>query len=179
MLRLATTLISAALVVAGSSALAADAAPGARAELKGTDGKTMGEVTFYEGPTGVLIRVSLDSAPPGPHGLHLHGVGICEAADGFKSAGAHVHSGDAEHGLLAPGGPHQGDLPSLYVRDDGASQAEFFTTFVTLGDAEDRMALLDDDGAALVMHANHDDQMTQPGGGTGDRIACGVIEATD
>jgi glucose/arabinose dehydrogenase len=33
------------------------------------------------------------------------------------------------------------------------------------------------DGSALVIHANPDDQMTDPSGKSGDRIACGVIVA--
>jgi len=36
--------------------------------------------------------------------------------------------------------------------------------------------LLDDDGAAIVIHADPDDYATQPSGASGDRIACGVIE---
>ena len=36
-------------------------------------------------------------------------------------------------------------------------------------------ALMDADGAALVIHANPDDYRTQPIGGAGDRVACAVI----
>ena len=37
------------------------------------------------------------------------------------------------------------------------------------------MGLKDADGSALVIHANPDDHMSQPIGGAGARIACGVI----
>ena len=36
-------------------------------------------------------------------------------------------------------------------------------------------ALLDEDGAALVIHAGPDDYQTDPAGNAGDRIACGVV----
>ena len=35
--------------------------------------------------------------------------------------------------------------------------------------------LLDEDASALVIHANPDDHMSQPVGGAGGRVACGVI----
>jgi Cu-Zn family superoxide dismutase len=35
--------------------------------------------------------------------------------------------------------------------------------------------VLDEDGSTLVIHANPDDDFTQPIGGSGGRIACGVI----
>jgi len=38
-------------------------------------------------------------------------------------------------------------------------------------------SLLDDDGAALVVHAAADDYKTDPAGNVGDRLACGVIDA--
>ncbi|MFQ6550539.1 superoxide dismutase family protein [Aestuariibius sp. 2305UL40-4] len=32
------------------------------------------------------------------------------------------------------------------------------------------------DGTAIVIHANEDDQLTQPIGGSGPRIVCGLVE---
>jgi Cu-Zn family superoxide dismutase len=39
-------------------------------------------------------------------------------------------------------------------------------------------ALLDGDGAALVIHAQADDHVTDPSGNSGGRIACAVIQPT-
>ena len=36
-------------------------------------------------------------------------------------------------------------------------------------------ALMDEDGAALVIHAMGDDHVSQPIGGAGGRVGCGVI----
>ena len=36
-------------------------------------------------------------------------------------------------------------------------------------------SLLDADGSALVIHADADDEVTDPTGNSGGRIACGVI----
>ena len=36
--------------------------------------------------------------------------------------------------------------------------------------------LLDDDGSSVVIHENPDDHVTQPIGGSGGRIACGIIQ---
>jgi Cu-Zn family superoxide dismutase len=35
--------------------------------------------------------------------------------------------------------------------------------------------LFDGDGSAIVIHENRDDQVTDPTGNSGARIACGVI----
>ncbi len=39
------------------------------------------------------------------------------------------------------------------------------------------LPLLDADGAALVLHARPDDNVTDPSGNAGARVACGVIVA--
>jgi Cu-Zn family superoxide dismutase len=44
---------------------------------------------------------------------------------------------------------------------------------VTLSDGEG--TLFDEDGSALVIHANADDYASQPSGAAGGRIACAVI----
>jgi Cu-Zn family superoxide dismutase len=41
--------------------------------------------------------------------------------------------------------------------------------------SEGNNPILDDDGAALVIHATADDYKTDPAGNAGARIACGVI----
>jgi Cu-Zn family superoxide dismutase len=51
-----------------------------------------------------------------------------------------------------------------------------FAAGATLGAGDDgRLPLLDQDGAAIVIHAGADDYATDPAGDAGDRIACGVI----
>ncbi len=74
-----------------------------------------------------------------------------------------------QHGLLNPDGPDNGDLPNIYATGDGTVQAELFTTLV------DPDMLMDDDGSAIVIHENGDDHNTQPIGGAGGRVACGVL----
>ena len=94
----------------------------------------------------------------------------------FTSASAHVHGKPTlVHGLLNPDANEAGDLPNLYVAADGTGNAEVFSTSVALKAAAGREHLADNDGSAIVIHANADDHKAQPIGGAGARIACGVI----
>jgi Cu-Zn family superoxide dismutase len=151
-----------------SPALAVDTAS---AVLKDASGKDVGKATLTVTPSGVLVSLDLTAVPPGDHAFHIHAVGKCEPPD-FKSAGPHFNPDQTKHGLLNPEGPHAGDMPSLHVPADGKLQVEILNPAVTLS-AE--AALLDADGAALVIHAAADDYKTDPAGNAGDRIACGVI----
>ena len=51
---------------------------------------------------------------------------------------------------------------------------EFFKAGISL--SGDSLPLFDEDGSALVIHENPDDHISQPIGGAGARIACGMIE---
>jgi len=152
----------------------------ATAEIIGTDRASLGTAEFREGPNGVLLRVALTgNLPTGWRGMHFHAVGTCEDA-AFASAGAHVNHTDPEskkgHGLLAAVGPDFGDLPNLYTGADGTTFGEAFSSLVTLTDAPGRAALFDADGTSLVVHANADDHLSQPIGGAGARVGCGVLK---
>src|SRR5262245_1032960 len=147
------------------------AARSATASLKDASGNEVGKAALTETPSGVLIRLDLTAAPPGEHALHFHAVGKCEPPD-FKSAGPHFNPGEHKHGLENPAGPHAGDMPNLHVPGDGKLSLEVLNQAVTLSG---KSALLDEDGAALVIHAAADDYRTDPAGNAGDRIACGII----
>ena len=151
-----------------SPALAIDQAS---AVLKDASGAEVGKATLTANPSGVLVSLNLTAVPPGEHAFHIHAVGKCEPPD-FKSAGAHFNPDQTKHGYMNADGPHAGDMPNLRVPADGKLQIEILEPNATLsGEA----ALLDADGAALVIHAGADDYKTDPAGNSGDRIACGVI----
>jgi len=76
---------------------------------------------------------------------------------------------------MSPEGPDAGDLPNLYADSQVRVRAEMFTTLASL-DGSVGARILDDDGAALIIHENPDDHHSQPIGGSGSRIACAVIE---
>ena len=164
---LLTASVIAALLLA-SPAFAVDKAS---AVLKDANGNEVGKVALTATPSGVLMSLDLTTVPAGEHAFHVHAVGKCEPPD-FKSAGPHFNPDETKHGLMNPEGPHAGDMPNLHVPADGKLQIEVLNPLVTLS-AES--ALLDADGAALVIHAAADDYKTDPAGNAGDRIACGVI----
>ena len=172
-MRLTVLALAAGLLVATQASAAATSAT---AELKGADGKTVGTATLTEAPHGVLLRVEAKGLTPGWHGLHFHEKGDCGTPD-FKSAGAHVHTAATTiHGLLNPEANDSGDLPNVFAGADGSATAEAYSTLVSLKGAGGRPALLDADGSSIVVHASPDDYKTQPIGGAGARVACGVVK---
>lgn len=143
----------------------------AHAELRNPEGQKVGNVTLQETPHGVLITAELDGLPPGTHALHIHEVGQC--APPFASAGGHFNPTHKKHGIEAAGGMHAGDLPNIYVPENGKLKLDAFATEVTLSAGGN--ALFDADGSSLVIHAGPDDYETDPSGDAGARIACGVV----
>lgn len=184
-------LLFAALLTACASTPASDVGvtpPAARtAWIVGADGRAVGQARFTPAPNGTLIRLEFSerSLPAGWHGLHLHTRGDCsDFAAGFQASGGHLGMGErVQHGLLNPGGPDAGDLPNLFASPSGVFAAEFFSPYTVLGPERipgnarnhAREPLLDGDGAALVIHTGPDDQITQPIGGAGARIACAAL----
>ncbi|WP_157020146.1 superoxide dismutase family protein [Mesorhizobium xinjiangense] len=164
--------IAAVLCLPGISA----AQESATGDIVNAQGEKIGAVTLTDGPNGVMLAIGVADLPSGPHGLHIHAVGTCDdAAEGFKASGSHVNPSEAAHGLMNADGPDAGDLPNLIVHEDGTAAVEMFSPLVALTEADGRANLLDEDGSALVIHEGRDDQMSQPIGGAGARIACAAI----
>ena len=157
-------------------------AVGARAQIITNDRTPVGTATLTQGPEGVVMRLELDGidhvALGGWHGAHFHEIGDCSSED-FTSSGGHINPDGRAHGLLHPDGPDNADMPNIWIHEDGSVRAEIYSSNVSISGAYGAPALLDEDGSALVMHANPDDQFTQPIGGAGPRILCGVIEAAE
>ena len=144
----------------------------AEAEIINPAGEVIGKAAFEQAPSGVLIRVVVSGLTPGGHGIHLHSAGAC--SPDFGAAKGHINPDGKAHGLRHPDGPDNGDLPNLYAGPDGRADAEFFTRRVTVSGG-DQPALLDEDGSAVIIHEHPDDHMTQPIGGAGGRVGCGVV----
>jgi superoxide dismutase, Cu-Zn family len=144
----------------------------ANATLVDAEGRNIGQARLQQTPHGVLLKLELRNVPSGVHAVHVHEVGRCDAPT-FESAGAHVASPGRQHGFLATGGFHAGDLPNIDVPATKNFAVEYFVRDVTLDAGA--ATLLDADGSAVVIHAGKDDYVTNPAGGSGDRIACGRI----
>ncbi len=156
------------------SVVAPARAQSARAELRNAQGDRLGTATLTDAPEGVRIHLKLAKLPPGTHGFHIHAIGKCDPPD-FASAGGHFNPGVRKHGRQNPEGAHAGDLPNLTVGSDGTLEAEVLAKDVTLGSPVNAYSLFPPTGTALVIHANPDDDRTDPAGNAGPRIACGVI----
>jgi Cu-Zn family superoxide dismutase len=155
------------------------AKPHAVAHLKDLDGKPVGIATFSTVNRGVLIEFDLTGLPPGPHGIHLHGSGNCDAKTGFTSAGPILQVGPLvrKHGYLAEGGPQAGDLPNQFAGADGKLHASVIASGFALGNG--KRSIFDRDGVSIIVDQRGDDYRTQPLGNAGARIACGVVVRTE
>jgi superoxide dismutase, Cu-Zn family len=151
---------------------------GAAMAIVNASGASIGTVRAWQTAGGVTFRLDASGLPHGVHALHVHTVGRCDAPS-FDSAGPHWNPAGRRHGTSNPQGPHAGDLPNVTVAANG-----MLGETVTLPGADLTTpsgvpgALLDGDGAALVLHAAADDQMTDPSGNSGARIACAVLTPT-
>lgn len=162
-----------AVMLGGCAGMMAEKAPmSASATLKDKAGMQVGTATLTETSDGLRISITGSKLPPGPHGVHIHAVGVCQTPE-FVSAGGHFNPGGKKHGRLNPEGPHAGDLPNLVVAANGEGKIEVVTKAVTLGRGP--TSLFGQSGTSIVIHADADDDRTDPTGNSGGRIACGVI----
>ncbi len=146
----------------------------ASATINDVANTTVGTATFADTPAGLLVSISVSGLGIGPHGVHLHAIGSC-VGPGFTSAGPHFNPGNRLHGFLNPSGFHAGDMPNIVSPPAGVHKVEFILEGVKL---TGRGGLMDDDGAAIVIHGSGDDYSTDPSGNSGGRVACGVIKLT-
>src|SRR5258705_6128746 len=104
--------------------------------------------------------------------MHVDAAGPWEPTE-FTSAGSHFNPGKKQHGRSNPAGAHAGDLPNLVVAASGEGGIDITTKAITLSPGPN--SVLGDKPTSLVVHANPDDDRTDPTGNSGGRIAFGGI----
>ncbi len=170
----------AALVSAPHAQTAPKAASAVVADASGV---VVGVAHFLEvaGGTRITLRV-LKGLTPGKHGVHVHSKSSCadapDATTGanvkFGGAGTHLdpletkkHGGPANTEKEA----HAGDIPNIEIQTSGRGTLEFTTTKLTVSDGP-----LSLKSGSIVIHANEDKYTNDPPlGGSGPRLACGVV----
>lgn len=207
---LAAGLVVSAQVLAGGStdrlaptaASAAAEAPGddvAAATLRLPDGTALGEVRMVA--NGGNTRVTLTAGAPAGlrasggsfHGFHVHanddpanGSGCladpaAPSSTWFTAVDGHYAAPGAVHG------DHLGDLPTVYLQQDGQARSTFVTDRFTPADVVGRAVIvhLDPDNHANVPTGDAPTEytpnspaatsLTDRTGNAGDRAACGVL----
>lgn len=129
-------------------------------------GKKIGSVVGRPTDQGLVVAFQISGLSPGQHGIHLHAVGRCDPPS-FASSGTHWNASGHKHGTDNPLGPHDGDWDNLDIGADGRGSS-------------DRLiprwhGKIPESGLSLVFHANKDDEITDPAGNSGERIACAII----
>lgn len=157
----------------------------AEAEITGPSISAKAIFTEYDvdGAKYVHLRLDAQGDPSilvkGKHAVHIHEKGSCDC-EGFKCAGGHFDPGpngnsdaDSNHGY------HAGDLPNIFIDENGKGVLEAITTRVTLSPGP--VSILDTpDGTSLMIHANPDPHTPGESGSGhsgGPRLACGTIIA--
>lgn len=130
--------------------------------------KVAGSVRFEPGAKGVSITGEITGLTPGEHGLHIHQVGDCSAADA-SSAGPHFNPAGSKHGDPKGHEHHAGDLGNLVADKDGVAKLQIVDSSFALAGENSII------GRAIVVHEKADDLKTDPAGNSGARIGCGVI----
>lgn len=161
------------LAAACTTGMTAEQAGGAAtADLRQADGRSVARAQVVQNGDGVRVIIEAMGLPSGTYGAHIHTSGRCDGPE-YTTAGGHWNPMTRQHGSENPQGPHLGDLPNLTIAADGTGSISFDVPHGRLRGGD--YAVLDADGAAVIVHASPDDYRTDPSGNSGARIACGVL----
>jgi Cu-Zn family superoxide dismutase len=167
-------IIAFTLAVVSSAALADVIVPLQVVDEKGL-GASAGQVSISESKYGLVFTPALKGLTAGIHGFHVHQNPSCEPKEkdgkmmAAGAAGGHYDPANSNKHDAPWGDGHLGDLPPLYVADNGSASQPVLAP---------RLKLSDIAGHALMVHVGGDNHSDHPAplGGGGARFACGVIK---
>jgi Cu-Zn family superoxide dismutase len=138
-------------------------------------GQSIGTVKATSNPSGTVLAPNLKGLTPGLHGFHVHqnpdcgpGVKAGQKVPGLAAGGHYDPAGTGRH--EGPyGNGHLGDLPALYVDENGNANHPVLAPRLKPSDLKSR---------SLMIHAEGDNYSDNPKklGGGGARMACGVVK---
>jgi Cu-Zn family superoxide dismutase len=138
-------------------------------------GKFIGTVKATSNPSGTVLAPNLKGLTPGLHGFHVHqnpdcgpGVKGGKKVPGLAAGGHYDPAGTGRH--EGPyGNGHLGDLPALYVDENGNANHPVLAPRLKPSNLK---------GRSLMIHAGGDNYSDNPKklGGGGARMACGVVK---
>ncbi|HLF67445.1 MAG TPA: superoxide dismutase [Cu-Zn] SodC [Gammaproteobacteria bacterium] len=139
-------------------------------------GEYVGTVSIKESAYGLIFTPHLQHLPAGLHGFHLHEKANCAPAlkdnvvTPALTAGGHFDPQKTKRHEGPYGMGHLGDLPALYVDNNGDAQTPVL--------APRLLTLHAINNTALMIHLGGDNYSDHPHdlGGGGARIVCGVIQ---
>ena len=160
------------LLTGAASSPKAPEGPQAKASIEARSGSTVtGTATFTElAAGGVAVRVHIEKAPAGAHGLHIHEKGDCSDPEA-KSAGGHFNPAGMPHAGPKDAMRHAGDLGNIEIKADGNGDLDIVSDMLTVKPGPNSVI-----GRSVVFHEKADDMTTQPTGNAGGRWGCGVIQ---
>jgi Cu-Zn family superoxide dismutase len=121
---------------------------------------------FTQNANGLRIVVSLVSAPPGRHSVHIDDFADCDAV----STGGHFNPDRSAHGALGAVASHAGDLGDIEVADNGTGELDVVSYRLTLSSGEHSILY-----RTIVIDERPDDPHAQPWGDSGAPFVCGLI----
>lgn len=166
-------LIAITIFAASTPAFADLIVPMFSVDAKGAQ-ESIGNIAVSTSEYGVVFTPSLRGLVPGIHGFHLHQNPSCHAAKKVSkmvpglAAGGHYDPSNTQTHDAPWGKGHLGDLPPLYVMNDGSASQPVLAPRLRMNDVK---------GRALMIHAggdNHSDT-PKPLGGGGARVGCGTV----
>lgn len=170
---LLAALLLAALSVQGAAKSAWAQSGKAMAVLRPTQGsQASGIVTFVKEKNGTRVIAVVKGLTTGLHGIHIHEGKDCSAPDA-SSAGGHFNPAGMPHGGPADQKRHAGDLGNVEANVYGNVYQEQVDRVISLEGPDSII------GRTVVVHAGADDLKSQPAGGSGARVACGVIRVAE
>jgi Cu-Zn family superoxide dismutase len=130
-------------------------------------GDAKGEVKFTKVAAGIKVEAEIHGLTPGPHGFHIHEFGDVSSPDAM-SAGGHFNPDKAEHGAPTSPKRHVGDMGNIEASPRGVARLDYVDPQMSFAGPHSII------GRGVIVHEKADD-MKQPTGNAGGRVAAGVV----